>query len=431
MSVQHDDGQSSFLWRLYQTFQAQAGQQTQADAPCSALSPAPQAASIRQKRLALHGLLTKRWQTESEYQAFCALLGIRENENKKYVVLDVCMDGYERLFMRYSLDGIQQIREELLEKCEQAFGSVVGVFVEDNLMGLLLAKDGFLLTEELVGALQTLRSWTQSEYSLNLTVGIGTYAMSAAELHESQRNASIATRYRMVFGSGQNIEYESIRMRVGVSLPYPESLERAILDTIRRGDAARFERKLNDFYEVVCSASYQFIHLSSAALLASMYRHLDSSVQENCDLIGIHTQLSTCCYWVEQMRLLRAFGLSIMPQALETGASRSDEYAQAAIAYIQANYPNPDLSLVSIAEHVGVSQNTIRIVMREKTGMSPRDYILQVRMTEACRLLRETELSAREISEMVGYKESRYFYNVFKRSIGTTTFEYRTRVRME
>lgn len=112
-------------------------------------------------------------------------------------------------------------------------------------------------------------------------------------------------------------------------------------------------------------------------------------------------------------------------------SSRSDEYAQRAMAYIHSNYPNPDLSLVSISEHVGVSQNTIRLVMHEKTGMAPRDYILHVRMEEACRLLRETELTAREISERVGYKESRYFYNVFKRYTGATAFEYRTRARRQ
>ena len=68
-------------------------------------------------------------------------------------------------------------------------------------------------------------------------------------------------------------------------------------------------------------------------------------------------------------------------------------------------------------------------MVREKLDMAPRDFILRVRMEEACRLLRETDLTAREISEMVGYKESRYFYNVFKRYTGLTAFEYRTQTR--
>lgn len=420
-----DDARSSFLWRLYQSFPDQGRQ------PASSQEAGQAPRSRRQERLALHGLLTQRWQNEAEYRSFCEILHLEAGVQRRYVVLDVAMDGYESLFLRYSLDGIQQIREELLEHCEQALGGVTGVFVEDNLIGLLLSRTGFLLTDELVGALNQLRSWTQAVYGLNLTVGIGTYAMDASGLPESQRNALIATKYRMIFGSGQNIEYESIRMRVGVNIPYPEDLARDVLEAIRRGDSARFERKLNDFFEVVCSASYQFISFSASALLAGMYRRLDPDTQGRCDITGVYAQLQYCGYWADLMRLLRSFGLSVMPQEQEKMSARNDEYAQRAIAYIHSNYPNPDLSLVSIAEHVGVSQNTIRLVMHEKTGMAPRDYILRVRMEEACRLLRETELTAREVSERVGYKESRYFYNVFKRYTGATAFEYRTQARKQ
>lgn len=423
------DGQSSFLWRIYQNFRERERGEQAGEAQFSAQGERAEMHSHLQKRLALHGLLTKRWATQEEYLAFCAMLGIEENSPKRYVVLDVCMDGYEKLFLRYSMDGIQRIRDELLDKCEHVFGGAVGVYVEDDLIGILLSREGFLLTDELIESLDTLRSWTQEQYSLNLTVGIGTHAMSAAALPESHRNARIATRYRMVFGSGQNIEYDHIRMRVGVSLPYPEGIERELLEAIRKGDPERFERKLNEFYEVVCSASYQFILISSTTLMSSIYRQLDAAAQESCDIIGFYTQLHACGYWADQMRILRSFGLSILPQEREKLSSRSDEYASAAIAYIEASYPNPDLSLVSIAEHVGVSQNTIRLVVREKLNMAPRDFILKVRMEEACRLLRETELTAREISERVGYKESRYFYNVFKRYTGLTAFEYRTQNR--
>lgn len=423
------DGKSSFLWRIYQSFH----EPTQNISPESSASVPQESPADRSshahKRLALHGLLTKRWSTREEYLTFCSILGLEEDSHKRYVVLDLCMDGYEKLFLRYSMDGIARIRDELLDKCERMFGGAVGVYVEDDLIGVLLTREGFLLTDELIESLDLLRSWTQEQYGLNLTVGIGTHAMSAEDLPESQRNARIATRYRMVFGSGQNIEYEHIRMRVGVSLPYPEGIERDILESIRKGDPERFERKLNGFYEVVCAASYQFIHISSTTLLGSIYRQLDPAVQESCDIIGYYTQIHDCGYWADQMRLLRSFGLSILPQEREKLSSRSDEYATAAIEYIQASYPNPDLSLVSIAEHVGVSQNTIRLVIREKLDMAPRDFILRVRMEEACRLLRETELTAREISERVGYKESRYFYNVFKRYTGFTAFEFRTQSR--
>lgn len=79
--------------------------------------------------------MTRRWQNEAEYRSFCDILHLEATGVRRYVVLDVAMDGYESLFLRYSLDGIQQIREELLAQCEQALGGVTGVFVEDILIG--------------------------------------------------------------------------------------------------------------------------------------------------------------------------------------------------------------------------------------------------------------------------------------------------------
>ena len=134
-----DDARSSFLWRLYQSFHERGRQ------PASPQEGAQAPHSHRQERLALHGLLTQRWQSEAEYRSFCEILHLEQSGAQRHVVLDVAMDGYENLFLRYSLDGIQQIREKLLEQCEQVFGGVTGVFVEDNLIGLLLTRSGFLL----------------------------------------------------------------------------------------------------------------------------------------------------------------------------------------------------------------------------------------------------------------------------------------------
>ena len=66
--------------------------------------------------------------------------------------------------------------------------------------------------------------------SVSLTVGIGTHAIAPQDVPESLRNAHIATRYRMVFGHGQDIAYESVSMRVGAAPPYPEAERAAVVD---------------------------------------------------------------------------------------------------------------------------------------------------------------------------------------------------------
>jgi AraC family transcriptional regulator len=62
---------------------------------------------------------------------------------------------------------------------------------------------------------------------------------------------------------------------------------------------------------------------------------------------------------------------------------------------------------------------------KQTTGFSPSDYFIQLRMDEAKRLLRETEMSVLEVSLDVGYSSPSHFAQVFRRQVGVTPSDYR------
>ena len=65
-------------------------------------------------------------------------------------------------------------------------------------------------------------------------------------------------------------------------------------------------------------------------------------------------------------------------------------------------------------------------VFKKKEGLSPIDYLTQVRMEAAKSTLRNTDIPASEIAALVGYEDPRYFYKVFKKYTGLTPTEYRS-----
>ena len=54
-------------------------------------------------------------------------------------------------------------------------------------------------------------------------------------------------------------------------------------------------------------------------------------------------------------------------------------------------------------------------------------YVIQLRISEAQILLRDTDYSVRQIAKMTGYQNFNYFLNVFKKKTGTTPNAYRSR----
>lgn len=84
------------------------------------------------------------------------------------------------------------------------------------------------------------------------------------------------------------------------------------------------------------------------------------------------------------------------------------------LTYIGANYANPDLKLADVSAHVGLAQDTTSEILKKYCNKNFRQYLNQIRMEEAKRLLKETTLQIAEIGYKVGYNNIQHFNRVFK-----------------
>ncbi|MEO6053675.1 MAG: helix-turn-helix transcriptional regulator, partial [Chthoniobacterales bacterium] len=72
-----------------------------------------------------------------------------------------------------------------------------------------------------------------------------------------------------------------------------------------------------------------------------------------------------------------------------------------------------------------VSSNHLSTIFREYTGRSPIDYLIQLRMEEASRLLQSPQYAVGEISSMVGYEDAAYFSRHFRKHTGMPPVDFR------
>lgn len=129
---------------------------------------------------------------------------------------------------------------------------------------------------------------------------------------------------------------------------------------------------------------------------------------------------------LESVRLrferLEGYLLQIASSGVDSPASRC---ARQAIQYLQENYNNCDLKLADVLEHLGVSRSYFSSVFKAQTGQSFVEYLTNLRMEQAKRLLRETGLCTYEIAERIGFVDPHYFSVTFRRRTGLTPREYR------
>lgn len=92
--------------------------------------------------------------------------------------------------------------------------------------------------------------------------------------------------------------------------------------------------------------------------------------------------------------------------------------------YIERNYTK-EISIETLAQMTGFSVSHFRKIFTDIYGMSPKAYILSVRMENAKKLLPDLNLSISEIAEMVGYQNIFYFSRAFKNKEKISPNEYR------
>lgn len=94
------------------------------------------------------------------------------------------------------------------------------------------------------------------------------------------------------------------------------------------------------------------------------------------------------------------------------------------IYYLQAHYNNK-ITIEKLAEIFHTNRTTLINDFKKYTGQSVNQYLIELRLVMASTLLRDTELSADEISERTGFSDISYFSKVFKKKLIYTPSEYR------
>lgn len=97
-----------------------------------------------------------------------------------------------------------------------------------------------------------------------------------------------------------------------------------------------------------------------------------------------------------------------------------------AVGLFQSRY-GEKLSVSDAARHVGVSVNQLERLFRRMIGDSPQRCLLNIRIDQAGRMLRETRASVAEVAQACGFYDQAHFCRAFSAAVGCAPLAYRRR----
>ncbi|MBE6546671.1 MAG: helix-turn-helix domain-containing protein [Ruminococcaceae bacterium] len=122
----------------------------------------------------------------------------------------------------------------------------------------------------------------------------------------------------------------------------------------------------------------------------------------------------------------RAKLLSIFYEMLyEIAIQAEADELQGALQAIYENYHLPTLTNACLAAECAISEVYFRKLFKQRMGISPRQFIIDLRIQKAKQLLSEGSLKIWAIAEACGFGDSYHFCKSFKQHTGMTPQEYR------
>ena len=133
--------------------------------------------------------------------------------------------------------------------------------------------------------------------------------------------------------------------------------------------------------------------------------------------------------------LLNGYFFSLFAEILEMMPTRTVKFDEnqamrAVVQYCSHNFTK-ELSLAILEEELHLSKYYISHLFGDKLGIRFNDYVNSLRMSEACRLLRTTNMSITEISDASGFGTLRTFNRSFIKQMGLSPSDYRKSNRGE
>ncbi|MGN0002667.1 MAG: AraC family transcriptional regulator [Sphingobacterium composti] len=179
-----------------------------------------------------------------------------------------------------------------------------------------------------------------------------------------------------------------------------------------------------EFYDLQEAKSLQQLILNSERALylencSSLFSNLFFKVHEQSNILKI-TKLIESLYYFQQSEPI----LLISEEYEVYNHSSDHKRMNNVINYIKDNYRNK-VELDTLSNLAKMTKNSFCRYFKQKTGKTPIQFVSELRVSHACRLLRSTDKNLKEISFESGFNSFVNFHKIFKSVTNTSPKQYK------
>lgn len=156
--------------------------------------------------------------------------------------------------------------------------------------------------------------------------------------------------------------------------------------------------------------------------LEGLRRGADAFLAKPFDMDELHVLIDNL---VDNVRRIRGkyAGTQHQAEPIEVKGN-NDALMERIMKCVNENLSDSDFRIERLAEMVGISRTQLHRKMREVNGISASDFVRNVRLQQAVRLIEEGKINITQVAYAVGFNSQTHFSSVFKKHFGVSPTEY-------
>ena len=255
------------------------------------------------------------------------------------------------------------------------------------------------------------------------------YAMS--EISHAYFTVNRLRNYRKQLPMKNIYDEEDIKHLPVERAIYPLSLENNILEAVSNGDSDEISRILDTIFKNYINTYFENLELRDMSIFA-----LTNTINRALEYTAISTPILAkqekslflelrCCISASELKeCVQKHFLDIISIVNNSTEKKQNDLHEALQCYIEENYQR-DLSLLDIAEHFLLSPTYMSVVFKNTMGDNFKDYLSRIRFEHAVELLKDNpNIKLISLGEHVGISNVNTLIRIFKKHSGLTPGQY-------
>lgn len=292
-------------------------------------------------------------------------------------------------------------------------------------VALPLGKD----YHELTPLTQRIASDVMQRCGVDLFVGLGEPVTQIGQLSWSNDSASGALAHKFAFSNDSVISAKDVRRYYNQSdIDFKVHYD-WIIGCFYDGNIARMSERLHNLFAAVSNTSHNdldSIHNACIELTSMLNRIVrELGVDSNLEQGLVYTQIVKLSSIAEIVEWFLSYSSTMMQRVVDARQDKTQKIIDLASEYIESNLNDPELTLQTVSDYVGMSTPYFGSIFYKAKGVHFKEYVNRSRVKRAQTMLVNSHVKVSNLAQSLGFSSPSYFVSVFRKYTGTSPGNYR------